>query len=155
MTSDPTDDERDWFDRPMEEPDEGESVTDGTAPHAPRYRYTVGSIVAWALFRAAAVVIGSLLLYEYFRWVDYPMWWMITIMLFYAIVIHPIQVQYRIFREETRAVMSGTLCASCKYFEPTGVVCSKLDEHVSETYIPCEGQLWEPRSFSGRADAED
>ena len=109
------------------------------------YRNTVGSIVTWGILRAALVIAGALILYEYVPWTDYALWWGVTFISFYAIVIHPIQVQYRLFREETKRVLSGTLCASCKYFEETGVLCSKLDEHVTEQYIPCGGQLWEPK----------
>jgi hypothetical protein len=111
------------------------------------YRNTVGSIVSWAIIRAMVVILVSLLLYEYMHWVDYGLWWTVTALALYAVVIHPMQVQYRMFREETREVMEGTLCSSCKYFEETGVLCSKLDEHVTEDRIPCEGQLWEPRQF--------
>lgn len=110
-----------------------------------RYRNTVGSIVSWALFRAAIVIGIALLLVEYVRWIDYSTWVILTLIMVYAVVIHPLQVQYRIYREETARVMEGTLCSTCKYFEPTGVMCAKLDEHVSEDYIPCGGELWEPK----------
>ncbi len=110
-----------------------------------KYRNTIGSIVSWALFRAAMVIGISLLILEYVRWLDYTTWVLMTLIMIYAAVIHPMQVQYRIYIEETRAVMEGTLCSTCKYFEPTGVLCSKLDEHVSEDVIPCEGEMWEPK----------
>ncbi|MBR9976909.1 MAG: hypothetical protein KFH87_02370 [Bacteroidetes bacterium] len=109
-----------------------------------RYRNTIGSIVSWGIFRMALVIGVSLLFAEYVRWIDYSTWAIITLVMLYAAVVHPMQVQYRIYREETLAVMDGTLCSTCKYFEPTGVLCSKLDEHVSEDHIPCEGELWEP-----------
>jgi membrane protein YdbS with pleckstrin-like domain len=110
-----------------------------------RYRNTIGSIVSWALFRAAIVIGIALLVVEYVEWLDYATWMIMTLIMIYAAVIHPMQVQYRIYTEETRNIMEGTLCSSCKYFEPTGVMCSKLDEHVSEDVIPCEGELWEPK----------
>lgn len=109
------------------------------------YRYTVGSIVTWAIFRAAAVIGIMLLVSEYVRWLDYGTWWGATLLLFYAVVLHPMQIQYRIYKDETKNVMEGTLCSTCRYFEPTGVMCSKLDEHVSEDHIPCDGELWEPK----------
>ncbi|MDX9759855.1 MAG: hypothetical protein RBU27_11910 [Bacteroidota bacterium] len=109
------------------------------------YRNTVGSIVSWALFRLAIVIGVSMLVVEYVHWIDYSTWAIITLIMMYAAVIHPMQVQYRIYREETRTVMEGTLCSTCKYFEPTGVLCSRLDEHVSEDDIPCGGELWEPK----------
>lgn len=109
------------------------------------YRNTIGSIVSWALIRAAILIALSLLVLEYVRWLDYTTWVMLTVIMIYAAVIHPMQVQYRIYTEETRNVMEGTLCSSCKHFEPTGVICSKLDEHVTEDLIPCDGELWEPK----------
>ena len=119
---------------------------EGTPPQPKSYRNTIGSIVAWALFRAVFVMVGALLLYEYVRWIDYSLWWGITAVSLYAFVVHPIQVQYRLYKEETRKVLTETLCASCRHFEETGVLCAKLDEHVTEEYIPCAGELWEPRS---------
>ena len=111
------------------------------------YQNTVGSIVGWTIFRAASYMVVSLFLYDYLRFSNPSLWWMLTFALFYPVVIHPAQVQYRIYKEETLNVMTGTLCSSCKFFESTGVMCSKLDEHVTEEYIPCEGESWEPKSF--------
>jgi hypothetical protein len=126
---------------------------DGMPPQRePRYRNTIGSIVSWAIIRAAIVIAIAWALYEFMSWKDYGIWWMVTAMAMYAIVVHPITVQYRLYREETRAVIDGTLCSSCRYFEETGVLCTKLDRHVSADVIPCEGELWEPRS---RGPAED
>jgi len=113
----------------------------GTRP----YTNTIGSIVSWAIFRVAAVIIVAYIISEYVTWLDYSTWWIITLALFYGIVLWPMQVQYRIYREETARVMDGTLCSTCRYFESTGVLCSKLDEHVTEESIPCEGELWEPK----------
>ncbi len=110
------------------------------------YRNTIGSIVSWAILRTAILIVLSLLAYEYVGWVDYGLWWSVTAIAFYAVVLHPMQIQYRLFKEETRRVMDGTLCSTCKYFEETGVLCSRLDEHVTEDVIPCEGELWEPKS---------
>lgn len=126
--------------------DSESETTEEQQKKKPVYRNTVGSIVTWALLRAALVIVAALLLYEYVRWIDYSLWWGVTAVSLYAFVVHPIQVQYRLYREETQKVISGTLCASCRHFEETGVLCAKLDEHVSEEYIPCEGELWEPRS---------
>jgi hypothetical protein len=123
----------------------------GPARPAP-YRNTVGSIVAWALLRAAIYVLLAVFTFDFFRWMNYSLWWTVCVGLFYAFVIYPIQVQYRLFHEETRSVMSGTLCSTCRHFEPTGVLCAKLDEHVTEEHIPCEGQLWEPASPALRGE---
>ncbi|PLX32633.1 MAG: hypothetical protein C0600_01905 [Ignavibacteria bacterium] len=114
-------------------------------PKEERYRNTIGSIVSWGIFRAAIVMLLSWVVGDLVGWLDYGTWWMLTVLIFYAAVLHPMQVQYRLYKEETAQVMEGTLCSSCRYFEPTGVLCSKLDEHVSEDDIPCEGELWEPK----------
>lgn len=111
-----------------------------------RYRNTIGSIVTWGIIRAAIVMLLSWFVGDMVGWLDYGTWWMLTVLIFYAAVLHPMQVQYRLYKEETAQVMDGTLCSTCRYFEPTGVLCSKLDEHVSEHDIPCEGELWEPTS---------
>jgi membrane protein YdbS with pleckstrin-like domain len=109
------------------------------------YTNTIGSIVSWAIFRAAGVIVAAYIVSEYVSWLDYSTWWLLTLVMFYAVVLHPMQIQYRIYREETAKVMDGTLCSTCRHFEPTGVLCAKLDEHVSEDNIPCEGELWEPK----------
>ena len=120
----------------------------GPAPPVKNFRNTIGSIVSWTILRAAIVLVGSWILSEFMftNNAGYTIWWAVTALAVYAVVIHPTQIQYNIFKEETRLVMDGTLCSSCKHFEPTGVMCSKLDEHVTEDYLPCEGELWEPRS---------
>ena len=48
--------------------------------------------------------------------------------------------------------MSGTLCSTCRHFEPGSVLCMKLDEHVTEDDIPCGGELWEPKSYEEEAE---
>ncbi len=132
-----------------------EEKPDITNPPRREYRNTIGSIVAGGIFRAAFIVLLALLLYDYFKWVDYVLWWSVTAVSLYAFVLHPIQIQYRLFQEETREVSTATLCAKCKHFEPTGVMCSILDEHVTEDYIPCGGDRWEPKSFDIDDDEDE
>ncbi len=110
----------------------------------PRFPNTLGSIVTWALFRAVAVVLVAWMVNEYFSMIDYTVWWAVTIMALYGFVIHPAQVQYRLFKENTREIVEDTLCASCRHFDPSAIMCTALDEHVSENHIPCEGNMWEP-----------
>jgi hypothetical protein len=116
------------------------------------YRNTLGSIVSWAIFRAAAVIFGAWLLNEYAPWLDYGVWWGVTLISIYAIVIHPITIQYHLYKQDTSNVVSGTLCSTCRHFEKGSVLCLKLDEHVSEDDIPCEGELWEPKGFDDDGD---
>jgi hypothetical protein len=126
----------------MQDYDEIQHETGNSTP----YRNTLGSIVLWTLLRTAAVIISAWLTYDLFNVgnMGYALWWTVTALALYAVVFHPTQIQYLHYREETRRVSTDTLCASCKYFEPTGVMCSKLDEHVSELYLPCGGESWEP-----------
>ena len=111
------------------------------------YKNTIGSIITWGIIRAAIVILASLFLYEQFKWIDYTLWWLVTAASIYGFVFHPMTIQYRMYKEETQRVVSNSLCAKCKHFEKTGVLCSVLDEHVTEDYVPCEGELWEPISF--------
>lgn len=116
-------------------------------------RHTLGSILTWAIIRAAAVILVALLLYEYINyWIRYDLWWMITIAAVLAFVIYPAQIQYRIYKEETREIITNTLCASCRHFDAGAVMCLKHDEHVTESYLPCEGIDWEPFSAEERED---
>lgn len=116
------------------------------------YPHTMGSIIFWAIIRAAIVIVISLWLYEYAKWIEYGVWWMITLGAIGIVVGYPAQIQYRMYKERTRNVLSGTLCSTCKYFEPIAVLCSRYDEHVSESYIPCEGMDWEPPSSDERSE---
>lgn len=111
------------------------------------YRNTLGSIISWAIFRAAAVIFLAWLLSEYVPWLDYGVWWGITLISIYAVVIHPITVQYQMYKQDTADVVSGTLCSTCRHFDPQSILCQKLDEHVTEDDIPCEGELWEPKGY--------
>jgi hypothetical protein len=129
-----------------------------TTPGAKRnpYRNTIGSIVSWAIFRTALVMFIAMFVYEYVHRIDYVVWWSITLISLYAFVVHPIQIQYELYKKETKTVVTGTLCASCRHFEPTGVLCSILDEHVTENYVPCEGLSWEPKPVDeNRKDVPD
>ena len=132
----------------MTDPEYDDDEEEAPAPRgAPTpYSNTVGSIVFWAIIRAAIVMLGLFLVYEYVRWIDYSMWWAIAAISFYAAVVHPITIQYRLYRDETRRVMSGTLCSSCKFFEETGVLYREAYETRAENFLPCGGELWEPGS---------
>ncbi len=127
-------------------------MSNNIAPSNMPYPRTVGSIVTWAIVRAAIVIILSLVLYEYVKWIEYGVWWMVTFAALFAVVLYPAQIQYRLFKESTKNIVSGTLCSTCKYFEPTAIMCTMFDEHVSETYIPCEGVNWEPLSAEGKEE---
>lgn len=101
----------------------------------------MGHIVFWALIRLALTITGLWILFYY---IDYGTWWMLGIVSLYVIVIHPALIQYDIFREKSKTIVNSSLCSSCRYFEETAVLCTKLDEHPTENYIPCGGDYWEP-----------
>lgn len=104
----------------------------------------MGHIIFWALIRLALTITGLWILFYY---IDYGTWWMLGIVSLYVIVIHPALIQYDLFKEKTKIIVDSSLCSSCRYFDKTAVLCTKLDEHPTENYLPCGGQYWEPRSF--------
>ncbi|MBC8144313.1 MAG: hypothetical protein H7X80_01940 [bacterium] len=108
-------------------------------------RHTLGSIIWMAMLRLTAVIGVAFWLRD--RITDYPEWWMITIGAMYGIAIYPAQIQYNYFKRTTRRLVEETLCSSCRHFNPEGLHCMLLDEHVNEQYLPCEGEGWEPKSF--------
>lgn len=104
---------------------------------------TFGTIVYWGIVRLAITIT---ILWVLFFYIDYGTWWMIGIVSIYIIVIHPIIIQYNLYREQNKKIIESTLCSSCAYFDETAVLCTKLDEHPRENYLPCEGEYWEPKS---------
>jgi hypothetical protein len=77
----------------------------------------------------------------------YSEWWTVTVAALYGIVVYPAQIQYYYFKKTSKRLVEQTLCSSCRYFNPDGLHCTRLDEHISEDYLPCEGEGWEPKSF--------
>lgn len=110
-------------------------------------RHTLGSIIWLAMIRLILTILICWYLKDHFN--DYSEWWMITVAAIYGIAIYPAQIQYNYFKRTSRRVMEQTLCSSCRYFNAEGLHCMQLDEHVSETYLPCAGEGWEPKSFEG------
>lgn len=94
----------------------------------------MGKIVFWVIIRLALTIIGVWALYYF---LDYEYWWAFGIIAIYAVVINPAIIQYRIFEEQTKDIVEGTLCSSCKYFDKSAVLCTKLDEHPTKDYLPC------------------
>ena len=102
----------------------------------------MGAIIYWAIIRIAVLIP---LLWIAIDYIEYKYWWMIVSMSIYGFIIHPAFIQYKLFREEHREVITNTLCSSCKYFDETAVICLKFDEHPSRETIPCKGSDWEPK----------
>lgn len=102
----------------------------------------MGSIIFWGIVRTAILIP---LLWLAVIYIEFQYWWLLITMTVYGVIIHPAILQYQRFLQLNREVISDTLCSSCKYFEETAVLCSKLDVHPTRDKIPCDGIEWEPK----------
>lgn len=109
------------------------------------YRHSLGSIIWMALLRLTITLFVAWYLQDHFN--EYSEWWLVTALAIYGIAIYPAQIQYEYFKHNNRRLMEETLCSSCRHFRPENLHCTRLDEHISEHYLPCEGEEWEPKSF--------
>jgi len=116
-------------------------------PRSGEHRYTLGSIIWYALLRLVATIVIAWYLKDHLVNLAYGEWWSITMLSLYGIVIYPAQIQYRHFKKTSRRLLEQTLCSSCRHFNPEGLHCMMLDDHVSEFHLPCEGEGWEPKSY--------
>ncbi len=110
-------------------------------------RHTLGSIIWLAMLRLTATIFVAWYARQFVSDSEYSQWWAVTVAAIYGIAIYPAQVQYSHFKRTSKKLIESTLCSSCRYFNPEGLHCTQLDEHVSEHYLPCEGEGWEPKSF--------
>jgi hypothetical protein len=110
-------------------------------------RHTLGSIIWLAMLRLTATIFVAWYLKVYISDAAYGQWWAVTVAAIYGIAIYPAQIQYSYFKRTSKKLIEQTLCSSCRYFNPEGLHCMQLDEHVSEHYLPCEGEGWEPKSL--------
>jgi hypothetical protein len=125
--------------------DSVQSPPDYEEEQQPKVIFTTGSIVWGVMLRTALIIFLSIILFERFGLYNY--WWYVLFILWF-LVAYPGYKHYQKFNEKIEDLQESTLCGSCKYFEPTGQLCTLLDEHVTQDYIPCEGQGWEPVSGS-------
>ncbi len=102
----------------------------------------MGGIVYWTLLRIAILIPLLWLAIDY---IDYKFWWVILSMSVYGVIIQPAVIQYRLFMEKNKEVISNSLCTSCKHFDETAVLCLKYDEHPTDEEVPCDGIDWEPK----------
>jgi len=103
----------------------------------------MGRIIYWAIIRVAILIPTLWLLLD---WMEYKFWWTLGIISIYGVIIHPAVVQYRLFLDENKEVLEDTICAGCKNFDETAVLCLIHDEHPTKDYIPCDGIDWEPKN---------
>ena len=101
----------------------------------------MGAIVYWTIIRIAILIPALWIATNY---IEYRYWWVVVSMSIYVIIIHPAFIQYKLFIEKHKEIITNTLCSSCKHFDETAVLCLKYDEHPTEEEIPCEGGEWEP-----------
>jgi glucan phosphoethanolaminetransferase (alkaline phosphatase superfamily) len=107
----------------------------------------MGAIIYWGLIRIAIIIPVIWILNSY---LDYSLWWSVSFLLIYGVVLHPAIIQYNLFKERNKDIIESTLCSSCKYFDETAVLCLKLDEHPTREYLPCDGLSWEPISVEDK-----
>lgn len=101
----------------------------------------MGKIIFWAIIRIAILIP---LLWFATDYIDYKFWWVVAALAIYGVIIHPAVVQYKIFSEENKEVLTDTICSQCRHFDASAVLCTKYDEHPTPDYIPCNGVDWEP-----------
>ncbi len=101
---------------------------------------TAGS-VAWGIILRSFIIIMSIFLL-FMNW-DYRQYWFIALFFLWFLAIYPGYRQYQKFNQRIEIIKEETLCGSCKNFEPTSQLCKIYDEHISKTYLPCEGESWE------------
>lgn len=102
----------------------------------------MGEIIYKTLIRLAITILALWFLKDNF---DEKYFWLISLLAIYFFTFHPTYLAYRKFTEENQAILTDTLCASCKHFDESAVLCIKYDKHPTENFIPCEGSDWEPK----------
>ena len=101
----------------------------------------MGEVVFWTIIRTAVVIPALWFLKSYF---DFQLWWLVSVMGIYGIIIYPMIIHYKTFEKKNKDIIESTLCSSCKHFDKTAVLCMKYDKHPTIDYLPCEGIDWEP-----------
>lgn len=105
----------------------------------------MGEIILWAIIRTAIIIP---LLWVSEPYIPYSTWWVASIALLYAVILHPAIIQHRLFLEKNKQILNASLCSSCRYFDKSAVLCLKHDAHPTTEILPCEGYDWEPLSVS-------
>ena len=103
---------------------------------------TTGSIVWGVMFRLTIVVLLTFMVLSRYDWHEY--WWFAFFVVWFFVA-YPAYRQYINFSRRMETFEEETLCGTCRHFNSGSQMCTIYDEHVSKTYIPCEGQSWEPK----------
>jgi hypothetical protein len=102
----------------------------------------VGEIIYKTLIRLG---IFLLVLWFFKNYFDEKYFLIISLLVIYFFIFHPAYLAYKKFTEESKNILTGTLCSSCKHFDESAILCTKYDKHPTENYLPCEGNDWEPK----------
>jgi len=105
----------------------------------------LGEIVFWTIMRTALVIPAVWILQGY---LDLQLWWIVSIIGIYGIIIHPSIIHYRLFEDKNKEIVESTLCSTCRHFDKSAVLCMKHDKHPTKAYLPCEGMDWEIKTSS-------
>ncbi len=139
-----------WFNRSPEAPDERE-IRPELFRNPINPSVTIGSIVLYALMVSTALI----LIYWYVAATrgggDMTNLVFIMIWLF---VLYPIIPMHKRYKQQHRKIETNSLCAKCRNYEETSLLCRLYDEHVAANYTPCEGIDWQPLP-GYRPDQED
>ncbi len=101
----------------------------------------MGEIVLWTLVR---ITIGIPVIWILKSYINTQLWWWVSFIIIFVFVFYPAVIRYRQFQDKNKNIIEDTLCSACRHFDPTAVLCMKLDIHPKENYIPCDGLEWEP-----------
>ncbi|PID58414.1 MAG: hypothetical protein CR986_07865 [Ignavibacteriae bacterium] len=101
----------------------------------------MGKIIYQGIIRLAILLPILWLAVDYF---EYKYWWAVVSLTVYGFIFHPAYIQYQIWFNANKKIITNSLCSSCRHFDETAIICLKLDEHPTEKEIPCEGSAWEP-----------
>ena len=102
----------------------------------------MGEIVYKTLIRFVATLLILWFSKDFF---GEKFFWIVSLLAIYFFVFYPAYLSYKNFIDSNREVVNNTLCSSCKHFNESAVLCIKYDKHPTETFIPCEGNDWEPK----------
>lgn len=103
----------------------------------------MGEIVFWTIVR---IVLTLPIIWVLESYIDFQIWWLISLAAIYGVIVHPAVIHYRLFEEKNKEIIETTLCSTCQHFDKSAVLCLKHDKHPTKEYLPCEGLDWSPKT---------
>lgn len=101
-------------------------------------------LVVYRVLISLVFVISGLWVLKYY--IDDTLWFIIAFFSLLGFVIQPAWSAYQDYVKKNKAILTNSICGSCKNYDPSAPVCIKYDENPTETYVPCDGLDWDPRS---------